>query len=344
MRVGKECFRDVELVAFYDLYGKEGTCGITKTKSCVIDITEIQGFLEALLCQFKPGIPLRQIAHQLNENWDVFKDDCIGEQILQQVAPTAHSIRKISARGGSIYMDHVAAAVNSWREFKGEIAWRRRFLISSMEYEWEDMLRKEIPVSISQEEHFYRARLHGEADVPCYDPCSMGAPPRELSTAGRANPSGIPYLYLCEQDTTTLYEVRALYLDEATIGTFQLADEGQPIKIIDFTSSSLLSLYGAYSAGDFPIELVMAMTLLKRAISRDLSKPIRRYDTEDDYIPTQFLCEYVRDVMGKGGIKYYSALRPGEANVVIFSPEKMRCTGVKKVRVVKSDMLHKECP
>lgn len=46
----------------------------------------------------------------------------------------------------------------------------------------------------------------------------------------------------------------------------------------------------------------------------------------------------------KGGIKYYSALRPGEANVVIFSPEKMRCTGVKKVRVVKSDMLHEECP
>lgn len=344
MRVGKECFRDVELVAFYDLYGKEGTCGITKTKSCVIDITEIQGFLEALLCQFKPGIPLRQIAHQLNENWDVFKDDCVGEQILQQVAPTAHSIRKIAASGTDMYVDSVAAAVNSWREFKGEITWRRRFLISSMEYEWEDMLRMEIPVSISQEEHFYRARIHEKADVPCYTSNSMSAPPKELSTAGRANPSGIPYLYLCEEEETTLYEVRALYLDEVSLGTFQLADEGQPIKIIDFTSSSVLSLYGAYSAGDFPIELIMAMTLLKRTISGDLSKPIRRYDTGDDYIPTQFLCEYIRDVMREDGIKYYSALRPGEANVVIFSPEKMRCTGVKKVRVVKSDMLHEKCP
>lgn len=344
MRVGKECFRDVELVAFYDLYGKEGTCSITKIKSCVIDITEIQGFLEALLRQFKPGIPLRQIAHQLNENWDVFKDDCIGEQILQQVVPTAHSIRKIAASGGSIYMDSVAAAVNSWREFKGEIAWKRRFLISSMEYEWEDMLRMEIPVSISQEEHFYRARLHEKADVPCYTSNNMSAPPKELSTAGRANPSGIPYLYLCEEEETTLYEVRALYLDEATIGTFQLADEGQPIKIIDFTSSSLLSLYGAYSAGDFPIELIMAMTLLKRTISGDLSKPIRRYDTENEYIPTQFLCEYIRDVMGYDGIKYYSALRPKEANVVIFSPDKMRCTSVKKVRVKKNNMIREDCP
>ena len=243
-------------------------------------------------------------------------------------------------------MDHVADAASSWRTFKEEIAGRRRFLISSTKYEWEKVLSRDSPISIPPGRCYYRARLHGEADAPCYDPCNMGAPPRELSTAGRANPSGIPYLYLCEQDTTTLYEVRALYLDEVSLGTFQLADEGQPINIIDFTSSSVLSLYGAYSAGDSPegIEFIMAMTLLKRAISRDLSKPIRRYDTEDDYIPTQFLCEYVRDEMGKGGIKYYSALRPGEANVVIFSPEKMRCTVVKKVRVVKSDMLHEECP
>lgn len=344
MRVGKECFGDSELLAFYDLYGKEGTCDITKTRSCVIDITEIQGFLEALLCQFKPGIPLRQIAQQLNENWGVFENKCIGEQILRQVVPTVHSISKIRTSSDDIYKDHIAAAVNSWREFKGEIAWKRRFLISSKEYQWEEMLREDTPVIISREEHFYRARLHEKADAPCYTSNNMSAPPKELSTAGRANPSGIPYLYLCEEEETTLYEVRALYLDEATIGTFQISAENQPIKIIDFTSSSLLSLYAAYSAGDSSIESIMAMTLLKRTISENLSKPIRRYDTENEYIPTQFLCEYIRDVMGYDGIKYYSALRPKEANVVIFSPDKMRCTSVKKVRVKKNNMIREDCP
>lgn len=344
MRVGKECFRDVELVAVYDSCGEEGICDITKTRSCVIDITEIQGFLEALLRQFKPGIPLRQIAHQLNENWDVFKDDCIGEQILQQVVPTAHGISKIFTSSDDTYVDCIAASVNSWREFKGEIAWKRRFLISSKEYEWEGMLGKDTPVIISHEKYFYRARLHEKADAPCYTSDNMGAPPKELSTAGRANPSGIPYLYLCEEEETTLYEVRALYLDEATIGTFQLADEGQPIKIIDFTSSSLLSLYGAYSIEDSLMRSIMEMTLLKRTISENLSKPIRRYDTENEYIPTQFLCEYIRDVMGYDGIKYYSALRPKEANIVIFSPDKMCCTSVKKVRVIKNYMSCKKCP
>lgn len=338
MRIGKGCFRDEELLAFYDSCGKDGTGGI--------DVAEIQGFLKELLAQFKPGIPLQQIASELNANWGVFKDDRTGAQILQEAGASTRRADEIAASGTDMYVDSVAAAASSWRTFKEEIAGRRRFLISSAEYEWEEMLSRDSPISIPPERCYYRARLHAEADVPCYPPCSMGAPPKELATAGRVNPSGIPYLYLCEQETTTLYEVRALYLDEVSLGTFQLADGKNRTEIIDFTSSSLQSLYAAYSEGDSlkGIESIMAMTLLKRAISRDLSKPIRRYDTEDDYIPTQFLCEYVRDVMEKGGIKYYSALRPGEANVVIFSPEKMRCTGVKKVRVVQSDMHHEECP
>jgi hypothetical protein len=40
-------------------------------------------------------------------------------------------------------------------------------------------------------------------------------------TTSLANPSGIPFLYLSENEKTVVYEVRASYLDELSIGVFK---------------------------------------------------------------------------------------------------------------------------
>ena len=120
----------------------------------------------------------------------------------------------------------------------------------------------------------------------------MGAPPREKSTAGRANVNGIPCLYLCDESETVLYEVRAAYLDEISVGTFIQKDKNKQIKIADF--SSTLSLYANYFEPDWT-DLIKSR-LLTSVISRDLSKPMRRYDSELEYIPTQFICEFTCDM------------------------------------------------
>lgn len=41
-----------------------------------------------------------------------------------------------------------------------------------------------------------------------YNNLESGAPPKEYASAGRANPKFIPYLYLCEDEITPVYEVR----------------------------------------------------------------------------------------------------------------------------------------
>ena len=61
----------------------------------------------------------------------------------------------------------------------------------------------------------------------------MGCPPIEKATAGRANPLGIPYLYLCHDAETTLYEVRAVYLDKVSVGKFVINSN---LDIVDFSS------------------------------------------------------------------------------------------------------------
>ncbi|MFO7895435.1 MAG: RES domain-containing protein, partial [Candidatus Cloacimonadales bacterium] len=74
-------------------------------------------------------------------------------------------------------------------------------------------------------------------------------------------------------------------------------------------------------------------TLLKRLISSDLSRPMRRYDSELDYIPTQFICEFIRIFTDVDGIKFKSSLHKNGNNIVIFNQDLMKCVRVKKVQV-----------
>lgn len=67
----------------------------------------------------------------------------------------------------------------------------------------------------------------------------MGCPEKGKATAGRANPLGIPYLYLCKDEKTTYYEVRSVYLDKLSIGKFKIQRD---LRIVDFNSKSSLFL------------------------------------------------------------------------------------------------------
>ena len=155
----------------------------------------------------------------------------------------------------------------------------------------------------------------------------MYAPPSVASSAGRANPAGIPFLYLCDNELTVLYEIRAAFLDEVTIGRFSLKDSiEEEIFIADFTQKP-----SVFRPGE--VDKSIKSTLLKDLISRDLSKPMRRYDSEIDYIPTQFICEFIKVFAGVHGIKFRSSLHPEGNNLVIFDQNIMECKSVEKVRV-----------
>ena len=146
-------------------------------------------------------------------------------------------------------------------------------------------------------------------------------PPKHLTTGGRANPSGIPYLYLSDNAETVLYEVRAAYLDELTIGVFKLEDHIGSIKIVDFTEDTSLFQPGK-------VNETIKGRLLRSIISRDLSKPMRRYDSDIEYVATQFICEFIKIFTGASGIRFSSSLHPSGTNLVIFDQALMTCTKV----------------
>src|SRR5690606_32022899 len=68
--------------------------------------------------------------------------------------------------------------------------------------------------------YLYRARI--QSDSTPYSLDGMGKPPQELSTHGRANPAGIPYLYLASDSKTAISEVRPLKGDLVCVATLKI--------------------------------------------------------------------------------------------------------------------------
>ena len=100
------------------------------------------------------------------------------------------------------------------------------------------------------------------------------------------------FLYLSDNEETVLYEVRASYLDELSIGEFHLKQECKTVSIVDFTKDIML-----FQSEN--VAKIIKARLLRDRISKELSKPMRRYDTDIEYIPTQFICEFIKILLAQ---------------------------------------------
>ena len=69
-----------------------------------------------------------------------------------------------------------------------------------------------------------------------------------------------------------------------------------------------------------------------RKIGDEIAKPMRRFDKDLDYVPTQYICDYVKH-LGYDGIKYKSTLMEDGVNYAIFDQRKFECVNVDVVTI-----------
>lgn len=127
---------------------------------------------------------------------------------------------------------------------------------------------------------------------------------------GRANPKGIPYLYLSTKRKTALSEVRPWIGSIVTLALFKTIHE---LKIID------CSIHGntktPYLLGDEPSPEKREEFVWKH-IDNAFSRPVEQSDDSADYIPTQIIAEIFKN-KGMDGLFYKSNLGTG-LNIVLF--------------------------
>ncbi|OCB71158.1 hypothetical protein B0A79_22440 [Flavobacterium piscis] len=325
------CFSERELKAFINSHSQLGKCTFCEKENIeILEISELYDFFKELLDNFQKkenGQPLKNIIQGI---WSLFSSAELSNKILNFII---HNIDTeiLSADELVDFNEDIYENVNYWDRLKEQLIWERRYLTDinylTDELGWDGFFNSQIALTKTTE--LYRARLHNKSDAKCYELTEMFCPPRKISTAGRANPSGIPFLYLSDNKDTILYEIRASYLDEISIGTFTLKDDLKKlIYISDFTESSTIFHPSR-------VNEKIKSTLLKQKISIDLSKPMRRYDSELEYIPTQFICEFIKVYTGVQGIKFRSSLHTLGNNLVLFDQELVECIHVEKVKVKK---------
>jgi hypothetical protein len=142
----------------------------------------------------------------------------------------------------------------------------------------------------------------------------MGAPPKRIASHGRANPVGIPCLYLGLTEKTAISEIRphtgemACVADFTTPNTLNLVDLRDPKK-----KASPFLLDDAKDIGRMRRDI----PFLER-LGDELTRPVLPQAAAIDYTPSQYLCEFIKKC-GYNGVIYRSSVGEG-MNLALFDP------------------------
>lgn len=288
-------------------------------------IQTVEDFLYALLSLYEMAPDGKSLSEALISDWQVFANKASLDYVLEQMGNPFRSSDKVR------YIEEYQNYLQAWEKVKEDVKTSTRFFchLGSIADVLNDYDISNDSLLLFKNDKFFRARVH-HREEPAFPKTEMGCPEKpEQATPGRANPRGIRYLYLCGDDQTPFYEVRPYYLDRVDIGEFIIQENS--LKIVDFTEKvNLFKVF--YDDGEDVFKQKVKRRVLFDAFSSDLSKPLRSFDSELEYIPTQYICEYFKDI-GADGIMFKSSVRTEGKNLVLFHPEKAECVEVRPYEV-----------
>lgn len=211
----------------------------------------------------------------------------------------------------------------SWAQFSDEIRTRNRYFPQTVpdRQTLEHVLLGSVE-RVEKDVALYRGRVIESSTVPAV--AEMGAPPASKAKAGRANPIGIPHLYLSFALETCIYETRVANHTRVAIGTFHAVRDLAVLNLADVEPPDFFDI--DIDQTDAVAEQVRRVLFHRylTALGDELRKPVRATDQPTDYIPTQYLCELAKS-LGLDGVLYSSSLHPQGRNLVLFDVDAALC-------------------
>jgi hypothetical protein len=214
-----------------------------------------------------------------------------------------------------------------YRRFAESVKSKFRYVRGATE---DDFLREVLATSgnrrltIPQGNPFWRARLGCEQEVLTsqtgelivtwredrpYTPAAM-KPVANWQSEGRANPRGIPYLYLAMRRETALAEVRPWIGAKVSVAQFKIRRD---LTVIECTRHDEEILAGLLQDKGRPRQ-----DGLWAAIDQAFATPVNRDDEPKEYIPTQIIAELFK-AAGVDGVAYKSLLTKPGFNLALFN-------------------------
>jgi len=149
-----------------------------------------------------------------------------------------------------------------------------------------------------------------KTDNPIPYPPKRMKPLKDRAKEGRANPKGIPYLYVATDPETAAAEVRPWIGERISVGQFKIR---RPLCVVNCT---IHDKAGLVYVGEEPSPEKREESVWS-SIDKAFATPVTSADNLADYAPTQIIAELFKVKGGFDGIKYRSSLGPGY-NIALF--------------------------
>lgn len=335
----ENCFSDIEIKAIIRGLNNIGNCDTCDSESVHIYDTDVNdqlvddfnGLLDVYYSDKNlpddfPKEKLTMLKDELYDNWNIFaiqkekvynliKHIC-SEKYTENPDLFDSPVGILEANDSEYLREYSLMKTHKWSDFVNEITKNNRFHTNYINTSILDLYCNNSKQSFPKGTVFYRARISSKSGYPKE---KMGPPPTGKASAGRANPLGISCLYLSDDIKTTIHEIRAGAYDFVTVGEFELLED---IEVVDFTLFDKISPFTLDGKTQYAINLPHL-----RNISYEIAKPLRRNDSPLDYLPTQYIVDFIKS-KEHSGVKYQSTMNKNGYNVAVFKENIFKCRKV----------------
>lgn len=292
-----------------------GTCDFCDSENvALVAPIQLADVFSMLLGVYELDAAGKSLVELLKEDWRLFSnakmDHAHARDLLAEVLDDGEIVRRTFSPSAT----YKSEALARWEMLREELRYKNRFFLD--EALDTDRLRELLDhlVADGMPAVWHRARIMA-SDV-LFPIGEMGAPPKHLASHGRANPTGIPYLYLGSQPDTAIAEVRPHTGESACVAEFTIpsgltaVDLRNPRQLVSPFVLADASAIGQMRA-DIPF--------LER-LGEELTRPVLPRSAAIDYLPSQYLCEFIKK-SGFDGVVYRSSVSAG-INLALFNPAK----------------------
>ena len=276
--------------------------------------TNSSTYFQLLINVYEPDPHGKLLVEWMKEDWQLFThlrmDTAHAKELLGEILDDGDIVRRAFSPSAT----YRSEGLIRWDTLRDELMYKNcYFLDETLDTDRLNELLSHLRAD-DLPTKWYRARIRtGDVTFPITE---MGAPPKRLATHGRANPPGIPYLYLGSLAETAAAEVRPHTGEVACVADFTIA---HPLNAVDLRNPrKLVSPFLLADAGAIG-QLRADIPFLER-LGEELTRPVLPQGAAIDYIPSQYLCEFIKKC-GYDGVVYRSSVSDG-MNLALFDPNK----------------------
>lgn len=285
-------------------------------------------YFESLVGIYRRDSKGKSLVQWFRNDWELFRHPRMNDSLAKDLFSEILNDEKIVRQRFAPVSFPSAVSLSEWVKLRKELMYNNRYFPKeTIDLDRLEELLPHLALDVDEVPTlWYRARI--QTGDTLFSVRKMGAPPKRIASHGRANPAGIPYLYLGSSAITAVSEIRPHTGERACIADFRTR---HGLRVIDLRNPRKMVSPFILDTGGIG-RLRDDLPFLER-LGDELTRPVLPQAAAIDYTPSQYLCEFIKNC-GYQGVIYRSSVSDG-INLALFDPRLARCGTVTRHNIAR---------